>query len=128
MCESLGVVERAAALDADVNRHWLRQIYREFREFYARVTQTDFDPALIAIRHNLLLNNLLCLGAAIVLRVTTKAAAEQLLRGGLRDRFTKDVAPLREAPPRLPPQSKTSLVLWLAQSLLYPPGSLRRAT
>ncbi len=41
--------ERAAALDADVNielQHWLRRIYGEFREFYARIMLTDLKSSI----------------------------------------------------------------------------------
>lgn len=41
--------ERVAALDVDINielQNWLRQIYREFREFYARITLTDLKSSI----------------------------------------------------------------------------------
>jgi hypothetical protein len=41
--------ERAAALDVDINielQHWLRRIYREFRELYARIILTDLKSSI----------------------------------------------------------------------------------
>jgi hypothetical protein len=40
---------RAAALNADINielQHWLRQIYREFRELYLRIMLTDLKSSI----------------------------------------------------------------------------------
>ena len=40
--------EPAAALDVDINielQHWLRRIYREFRELYVRIMLTDLPAS-----------------------------------------------------------------------------------
>ncbi|MEJ2376058.1 MAG: hypothetical protein P8Y71_11805 [Pseudolabrys sp.] len=41
---------RTAALDADINielHHWLRRVYREFRELYLRIMLTDLKSSMV---------------------------------------------------------------------------------